>query len=1162
MDPHQTVSATSSPASPVTRSKRRGLALRVLGWALLAIALLFALVYVRLLFGPISLNFLSDRMQGVVSELLDDSYNVEWLDFGVSLDGPILPAFHLSTVALTEKATGARIAMSALEIGVSPVGALFGRPQVRVTLTEPHFQMVQDLLGPRMSSFAFVEDAESGDIIAQIIEGSAAMPLVAISEEGLTLGDARPLDGLRSDNDWLIYNFEAMNSALADVAARADEGQIARITVRNGSMEILDTVYGLHKSFHAVNAEIRGGRNAERVTAIFSADIGGRTMHGTMARRVIDGVAHIDADVEAIDFSTIIPFLDDPDGLAALRGAGALAARLSFDRDSGTALGGQFTVDLTGISLRLENDLFPIETAPFDVLWTPEQSRFHFAEVPLVIGKSRATLMGDMVLGLDRQFGPTVGISVRALDVWLHPEDMTEPSEPFESFSFEGWSAPLYGALGIDRMVASKEGVALVVQGRIDSLREGVGLDVRLSGRGASADDFKRLWPYLFAAEARDWFVDYVMDGSVHSADMHFNFPVGTLAAEGEQQRLPEGSMTIDLVGSGVELQPFEGIPQFAVEGESRVTVRDNQFTMSFERARVPGPAGDIEVANAAFLNQDTSAEAQVFEISGDVSGTVPALVTLANREPLNLLDDFEFGMDLEELASQIDGTVHTTVIATIANDDAGRMVGSDYALNGTVDNLQTNSPIEGISLSDANLSFTASQEGFRVVGRGHAQDLAFDVQATKSGNDEPEVVLATTLGVADAQRFGVDLSEFITGQVRLLAKPLKDGALQLSADLVDAGITLRDIGVSKPRGTPGTLNAVLRLGEDLVQVDDVDLGFQTVRMQGALSFTPAGVMQSADFSTFQLSPGDRARVTMVPIDNGFSIAVRGTQLDIKPVLRRFFNLEGDMTAGASADLQDQVFTVSVQLDRALGHYGAAAYNVDLDLSVRGEELRRVNLSAQLGGDRTMSATTNPLPGGRVISYAANDIGAVLRFIGIYPRLAGGEGSLVMQYDTASRTDTGEFVVRDFAIVDEANIANIVGSHADSREMIARGNSLEFESGRAQFVRTRNNIQVIDGALYGDTIGGTIRGNIFTSAGQYDLAGTYVPLFGLNNVFQQIPLLGPIFGGREGEGLIGVTFAIRGPLNQPEVHVNPVSILAPGVFRSLFEYRAAGQGGR
>ena len=83
-----------------------------------------------------------------------------------------------------------------------------------------------------------------------------------------------------------------------------------------------------------------------------------------------------------------------------------------------------------------------------------------------------------------------------------------------------------------------------------------------------------------------------------------------------------------------------------------------------------------------------------------------------------------------------------------------------------------------------------------------------------------------------------------------------------------------------------------------------------------------------------------------------------------------------------------------------------------------------------------------------------------------------------------------------------------------------------------------------------------MRGFIYTQRRQYDLVGTYVPLFGLNSIFQKLPLFGPLLGGRNGEGLIGVTFAIRGSLDNPNFQINPASLLVPGAFRELFEYRA------
>ena len=73
---------------------------------------------------------------------------------------------------------------------------------------------------------------------------------------------------------------------------------------------------------------------------------------------------------------------------------------------------------------------------------------------------------------------------------------------------------------------------------------------------------------------------------------------------------------------------------------------------------------------------------------------------------------------------------------------------------------------------------------------------------------------------------------------------------------------------------------------------------------------------------------------------------------------------------------------------------------------------------------------------------------------------------------------------------------------------------------------------------------------------QYDLTGTVIPMFGLNNAFGK--LFGPLGGGPAG-GLFGVTFRVKGPLDKPAFQINPMSALAPGAFRSLFEYRAKEQ---
>jgi hypothetical protein len=81
-------------------------------------------------------------------------------------------------------------------------------------------------------------------------------------------------------------------------------------------------------------------------------------------------------------------------------------------------------------------------------------------------------------------------------------------------------------------------------------------------------------------------------------------------------------------------------------------------------------------------------------------------------------------------------------------------------------------------------------------------------------------------------------------------------------------------------------------------------------------------------------------------------------------------------------------------------------------------------------------------------------------------------------------------------------------------------------------------------------VGATVEGQIDYVRDDMHLQGTFVPFYGLNNMFGHIPILGPFFGGSK-EGLLGITYDAVGPPSAPRITVNPVSAIAPGVLRKF-----------
>ena len=79
----------------------------------------------------------------------------------------------------------------------------------------------------------------------------------------------------------------------------------------------------------------------------------------------------------------------------------------------------------------------------------------------------------------------------------------------------------------------------------------------------------------------------------------------------------------------------------------------------------------------------------------------------------------------------------------------------------------------------------------------------------------------------------------------------------------------------------------------------------------------------------------------------------------------------------------------------------------------------------------------------------------------------------------------------------------------------------------------------------------TIEGQIDYTKDDVHLRGTFVPFYGLNNMFGQIPIVGLFLGGGSNEGLLGITYEATGSPSAPRISVNPVTAIAPGLLRKF-----------
>jgi hypothetical protein len=191
----------------------------------------------------------------------------------------------------------------------------------------------------------------------------------------------------------------------------------------------------------------------------------------------------------------------------------------------------------------------------------------------------------------------------------------------------------------------------------------------------------------------------------------------------------------------------------------------------------------------------------------------------------------------------------------------------------------------------------------------------------------------------------------------------------------------------------------------------------------------------------------------------------------------------------------------------------------------------------------------------------STDAGAILRFLDVYEHMQGGEMTLALSGDGGEPL-RGSIDARDFLVVNEPKLASIVSTKptgsSRSLNQAVKGDidtsRVSFERAYAQIEKGDGYLNLANGVLRGPSIGTTFQGTLYDRNRNMDVTGTFMPIYGLNRIFGELPIVGALLGNGRDRGLIGVTYRLRGKVGKPDLSINPLSVIAPGIFRSIFEF--------
>jgi uncharacterized protein YhdP len=283
-------------------------------------------------------------------------------------------------------------------------------------------------------------------------------------------------------------------------------------------------------------------------------------------------------------------------------------------------------------------------------------------------------------------------------------------------------------------------------------------------------------------------------------------------------------------------------------------------------------------------------------------------------------------------------------------------------------------------------------------------------------------------------------------------------------------------------------------------------------------------------------------------------IAASGKSLDIS-------NLFDELDRNSKSDSKDPAMSIDLKLDRLIAGPKRIANDVAAAVVSDGEHWQRASVDLKLSEKTVATLRFGAEQGEGQFKLNSDDLGGLLNLLGIFSDIEGGSFNLVGHTEDrqGQRTLITTAEGADYRVVRAPTLARLLSLASFSgMNALLTGQGIPFNrlEGEVQF--TTGKITLNNARAYGGAIGINASGTIDRAAGQMNVSGTVVPAYTLNSIIGDIPLIGNLLVGGQGQGIFASNFRVFGPIDKPEVSVNALSTLAPGFLRNLFLFSPRG----
>lgn len=614
----------------------------------------------------------------------------------------------------------------------------------------------------------------------------------------------------------------------------------------------------------------------------------------------------------------------------------------------------------------------------------------------------------------------------------------------------------------------------------------------------------------------------------------------------------------------------FEGLTVDYTEGLTPATNATGTGTMDFaeERLEINGTAdvGEIKSSRAHLLFTEIMVSGGGYaDIDFDATGPISAALDYITPEPIGMGDNLDF--DTKGAKGTIDMKVKVALPTKkdLPKDEV------KVTIDATMKDVLIPKVVQGLDLTGGPYALTVGDGSFTVKGSGQiaGRDITLDWKQFFSAAGNPfESQIKAQLGADKELRhhFGVQLDDYFTGTIPVDLTYTDAGnntsTLDMRGNLAPMQIHVKAFQYDKPVGVEGTVDLKAHLVQGaLKEISALNLNAKDFTIKnGRLAFGARGEKKT-DLTGGILPDAAIGRTKMaaefeITPQNVLKVSAKGPVLDAMP-----FKKKKDEAANAPKKTGQQLMMISATADTLItGENDRAIKNAKLYIETNDTgDITRAELDGVAGKGEVYVRFKPDAGGKRTFRMEAADAGALLYATELYDNAR--DGKILIYAEPKSGDLYGDLYgvarIENFRVVKAPALAQLInGMSLVGVGQLLNNQGLPFAKLEANFewrFRPGGNLLVMkDGRTSGTSLGLTFEGTMDQGTKMTDIQGTIIPMSEINSVLKNIPIVGDILTG--GSGLIAATYTMKGPTEKPVVSVNPLSVLAPGILRTiLFE---------